>query len=90
MPDNAPHNALRAAVSRAISEGSPVITEQRAPFVPPAVQGVIVEIERCGYHVKVRKTRNGSNRYSVNGRPEIDGHTLIKRFDACKYPPIGV
>ncbi len=87
MPRNAPHNALRDAVNRAIANGSPVITEQRAPFIPPSVAGVIAELSRIGYIVKVRQTRNGSNRYSVNGTREIDAHTLIKRFDACKYSP---
>ncbi len=31
MPDNAPHNALRNAVNRAIAAGSPVIVEQPTP-----------------------------------------------------------
>lgn len=57
------------------------------PFIPPAVQGVMAELAKCGYRVMVRRDRNGSNRYSVNGTREIDAHTLIKRFDACKYPP---
>lgn len=58
------------------------------PFIPPAVAGVINELERIGYRVSVRRTRNGSNRYSVNGARETDAHTLIKRFDVCKYPPV--
>lgn len=34
MPNNAPHNALRAAVNRAIDNGSPIITEQRPGDMP--------------------------------------------------------
>jgi hypothetical protein len=30
MPNNAPHNALRMAVDRAISEGSPIIVESNS------------------------------------------------------------
>lgn len=87
MPKNAPHDALRNAVNRAIANGSPVITEQRAPFIPPTVQGAMAELAKLGYRVFVRRNRNDSNRYSVNGTREIDAHTLLKRLDACKYPP---
>lgn len=85
MPNNAPHNALSAAVNRVIANGSPVITEQRALFIPPSVHGVIAAISPRGYSVSVRQTRNGSNRYSVNGARETDALTLIKRFDAGKF-----
>ncbi len=54
-------------------------------FIPPSAQGVITEISKRGWTVSVRQTRNGSNRYSVNGARETDALTLINRFDAGKF-----
>ena len=55
-------------------------------YIPPAAEGVIRAIEARGYIVGVRQTRDGSNRYSVSGARETDALTMIKRFDAGKYP----
>jgi hypothetical protein len=57
-------------------------------YIPPAAEGVIRAIEARGYTVGVRQTRDGSNRYSVNGARETDALTMIKRFDAGKYPAV--
>lgn len=51
MPNNAPHNALRAAVNRAIAAGSPVITEQPA-YKRTAPNQIILWEGACAYVVK--------------------------------------
>ena len=54
-------------------------------FLPPTVRAVISIISDLGYTVSVRNNRYGSNRYSVNGGKEINGWTLINRFDNGEY-----
>ncbi len=47
---------------------------------PPGVASAIEILHGHGHTVTVRETAAGSFRYSVDGRPETDAHTMIRRF----------
>ena len=48
--------------------------------IPPATQSSIEILRSRGHVVIVRINRNGSPRYSVDGRREMDAATMARRF----------
>jgi hypothetical protein len=66
-------------------EGQDYIGVMRS--LPPMVRAVIQLIETRGYHVEVRRDRNGSLKYRVaqDGPTWVIAETLIRRFDAGRY-----
>lgn len=48
--------------------------------MPPYPRGCVQILRAKGHTVTVRENRNGSLRYSVDGRPETDALTMSNRF----------
>lgn len=59
-----------------------------AKVLAPTVSATVDALRKCGYVVDVRFTRGGSPRFKVDGRMEVDAHTLLARFDRGDYLPI--
>lgn len=56
------------------------------PFVPPYPAGVIQSLEARGHSVTVRQDRNGSNRYSIDGRRELTAAQMSNYFERLYGP----
>lgn len=53
--------------------------------VPPHPRAVVEIIRSRGHTVSIRRNRNGSWRYSVNGSREMNAHQMTRRLDAKQY-----
>lgn len=48
--------------------------------IPLAVARALVTLQGRGHVVEIRSNRNGSLRFSVDGRRETDALTMIRRY----------
>lgn len=48
--------------------------------IPPLVRAALALLESRGHTIAVRINRNGSPRYTIDGRRDIDALTLARRY----------